>query len=879
MKRWWLLHALLLLVLAAGGLLAVVGGTPVQAQGATPQAVPPRGADQAAVLGPTATAPAAGPVLGSAQPSLSLRCLQAASAAGSGAAGAACDGPALRLPASNGRLPLWPLGQPYPRVAVVQGGQPPYRYELLRGEWPAGLEFDARSGMLFSTLLALHRRSEQFTIEFRDSAQPPQTVRQTFRLVRDKPQPPRLAASASRIVPDGDAVDNGSMRVYRLAADDLVVLMAPPAPAAGRGETESLPTGSPATLPSPPPSPSSAAASDTAAEDLRAILTPLVDLEYPTRPLFEAALSASQCRYFLELQKGERARLGAGTARDQPTVACTYRPDGQAHLPESAPATRRAEFAALLPPGKRQEIVLQARRLYELRSLPLPDWKAVPNCRCVAALKEDTIEAFFPPWHGRSPAPQLDFAAMNAINLLGLQFDADGLHGADPKFSDWTARSVPLARAAHRYGTRLNLVLHTADWAPLLRLKPQESELLADRLATGAAAWLNVSSEDTSTLLRPFLLPWSEPQRLFHGVTLFFDAVPPGADGDASVPFKTLLSDTVRRLVQEMRKLDEGPYVLNIVVPDDRMGQPGAFDWEELMRYVENGDVKKEPTLVTSDAASLGWQAFQAWIERKLEPRAERPTVTVRVMVLLREPTTNFKKTLRARIDRAETVTGQRRVNLLASIVPIVFQVDSAVPLPAPSALRGDAADPAEAAPASAPAAPKTRRRTADEFSQLKDDLAYYQWSFGGMGWWAMPEAQPEPADTKVEEMLPGNQAVKLLQINYPEMLQHVGNRPLCAWVCPDRQMFRLAFELLMLASAGMFLLVHEVHAVRRQGLPVQVLPLLLFLLGVLVGFALWTCDPGLHDFREVPVIFGTVMTLVVAGSAWLAFRKRIPVP
>src|SRR5205814_5946054 len=134
--------------------------------------------------------------------------------------------------------------------------------------------------------------------------------------------------------------------------------------------------------------------------------------------------------------------------------------------------------------------------------------------------------------------------------------------------------------------------------------------------------------------------------------------------------------------------------------------------------------------------------------------------VELRFLVLLTEPTTQSKKKLRSTIEAGAGLYGGDRRIFLRSVVPLLL-------LP-------------QASP-----------------EQYRDDLVYMQDNFGGVGFWPAPlTGQQFNADEQ-----------KALRNTFgPETSVGVSDA-LCSVVCPNRWIFRLAFELLLVAGAVCWLL------------------------------------------------------------------------
>jgi hypothetical protein len=821
-----------------------------------------------------------------------------------GPAAAACSGPALRFVHGGGRLPLWPLGQPYPRVTLVTGGMPPYTIEWLRGQSPVDLRFNERDGTLVSTQAAAVRRDYEFAVEVRDSAQPPQIVRQTFKLSQAHPPPPKPAASASaspQSTSDRDEVREGSVRVYRLTEAELGQLAPKPAQLA-QDELLNSPTGKQIQqalqalgfleegepLPQRPAEPQQAAGTDAKPPDyVYAMLKPLVDVEFPTRKQFEAALLARQCAYHaavMQVQASKAKTPMAGSPYECDYFDRTFPQAPTDKLSKEQQKSVKASFdafTALLPDALRQALLAKARKVYPLGEIKDYDlnkgrllaWQEAP-CACVEPLDRDVIYGLYQPWHAKAeaPVPKIDFSALHRISVFGVQFDNQGNYQMFPDEDTWKRKTDAMSHMALRHGTRLDLVVHRAAWTALLAQKQPDPRTVWTRAAENAVDLLDAKRDagfdnwqEFARLgwVRPFLA-WNEPRHVFDGITVFFDAAPTGEDGKH---YRQFLSGYVEALMEAMRRRPGRHYTLNIVAPDDQIGVEGAFDWSELLHYIKSAERSvparaRQASDAASPAASAASASWSLW--KHLFPSAQPiPDITLRVLVLLREPTTNYKKILRARADRSEVVKGEDRLAVLNSLVPVIFLPDAAVPPPEPEVQR-----PAEAASAPPPPA-EDKDLPKKQIKQLQDDLAYFEWSFGGVALWGLPR----------EGTAQGGTVEQALAKNFPGLRGNVGDTSFCRWVCPNRNIFRLSVELSLLMSLGLLLLYRQVNAVRQYGGTARLGVIGLVALTLFLAGALMACDPGLHALREGNSILIGVLAGILVVTLWFAVKPRVPHP
>ena len=203
-----------------------------------------------------------------------------------------------------------------------------------------------------------------------------------------------------------------------------------------------------------------------------------------------------------------------------------------------------------------------------------------------------------------------------------------------------------------------------------------------------------------------------------------------------------------------------------------------------------------------------------------------RNTVELRFLVLLHEPSGESNKALRRAIELSPALNGNDRRIFLRSVVPLLL-------LPQAS------------------------------LGKYRDDLVYMEDNFGGVGFW--------PAPLMEHQMFDDEQAKALRTTFGPDPGTGVGEA-VCGVVCPNRWLFRLAFELLLLLWAvGFALLQWRCEWRSRYGRYV--------LLGgippLLVGAALLQCDPALEALREGNAQLVALIAIPVIAALWALLKRK----
>ena len=79
-------------------------------------------------------------------------------------------------------LPEAKAGAAYEFPIRTEGGQPPFRWSIVEGDLPPGIELQA-SGTLRGTPTAARSQAYEFTLQVSDSSEPAQTYAQKFAVV------------------------------------------------------------------------------------------------------------------------------------------------------------------------------------------------------------------------------------------------------------------------------------------------------------------------------------------------------------------------------------------------------------------------------------------------------------------------------------------------------------------------------------------------------------------------------------------------------------------------------------------------------------------------------------------------------------------------
>ena len=735
---------------------------------------------------------------------------------------AACQ-PGLQLSLSPIALPTARMGVAYKSRQLVTGGASPYRFEVVDGSKPEGLDFGPDGSLAGRAIGPV--RPYSFTVQVADASSPALTVRQAYTMRVEPPPAPRPAvpASAPASAPAVAAAPAAApaprlpqVTSYMLLQEDLDDMFPKPkGPATAASDAvDGVPAPAPAAseprrrlrpkLNAPPP---------PYAEKMHAMLAPMLNIDYPTATLYASALEARRCTYYAaQLTEVTKTAVMANELQC-PTADGSAPPHaGNALLPPTL-------YADLLPEGVKRDLVAQAEWPHLLSEAAPVSWTD-NGCGCVPPLTQELVYGLYPFWQARAKeTQQIQFNLYNRIGYLGAQITDSG---EIVTATSLTPDNAGFVRTARRFGTKVDLIVHRSDWSRFLNLP--DGDVIVDRAVRDTVALIDAPYTDFSTRLKNFLLPfWDQPAHLFDGVTLYFDNAP--TDGAGKEKFRAFYRSFVHKLIAAMQK-SKRPYMLSIVVPDHELGADGAYGFEQLMGYIRLAQMPGNPRL-PEGAESADYIGTT--------------DITVNLLVLMHEPTGAGKKALRARVDNTEVIQGHRRVAFLNALAPVIFHSGGE---------------------------PKAPIESVDKV-RLDLDLAYFKWQYGGAAFWPMPQADTVNGQA-VDEGLATNYGFA----NKPGSVGGV-----CDLVCPHRSAVRLLFMGLLATGAVALGLYVWVCAVRRLG---RLYIAGLWLCGVLmlvVGLALLSCDPQLEHLRRGNSLLIALLAITVASGMYYSLRPRITPP
>ncbi len=383
---------------------------------------------------------------------------------------------------------------------------------------------------------------------------------------------------------------------------------------------------------------------------------------------------------------------------------------------------------------------------------------ALPDCGCAGRRDDNSLVYGFmpfwlaPPAAGASEAPPaeeaeeenpappgrlIDFGLVNRAAFYGLEFtvNEDGnlaLHNE----TAWTAGRRDFVNAAHQHRAKADLAITLTGWDSWSDVQIATA---VQNITAMTAPFARTDSTDLRSLWAAFPTILDAPQP--DGVTFVIN----GYDGtQRSVPGIERLTSLITLLQPALAARNQTiNLAFDLNIADTRGDHPVFSDLETLLT-------------------------------------GAKPLVDY-VLIFLERPTTDTKKTLRARMENG-VFRGIDRARVLRRIIPVV------PPAGHEHVLQGQAAN---APLGSAPPGP---------FSQLTDDLVYFQDNFAGIGFWPAPD--PSGSETDAINAIFQEQWFKPIMPEFLASFEADAERA-CTFICPNRSYFAAAMLLIFLVTAG----------------------------------------------------------------------------
>jgi len=765
-------------------------------------------------------------------------------------------------------LPAATENLPYTYRFRATGGEPPYAFREVGEGLPDGISLDADGNVRGATA---KRGRHTFMVELRDRWG--QGVRQRFALNVTGPRAPSAAKPAATPAAEPPiqtvpiAATQTPLRGRTLIdtwvlTGPLLEKIAPPAPpsppAAPEGEAGA--EGAPVAPPAPTPDPDGLdELSEAGAAQLATLLQPLVNVEYPTRALFAAALDTRVCAYAAGLT--DKVALETGKAapdaeqwRQRCVTAWQGPPPKTPPQLAEAPVRWQDLPATLLPPRVRAWLIEQAMQSHDAATATAPGWSGT-GCNCFVADAAGKVYGVVPNWSDAKQGPKIDFGLYDRLVGYAQPFDDDG--NVTPLEPD--AAQLDFLRAIHRYGSKLDVTLYRKDWQFLQRL-PDEAQRrrVAEQVARQALRLIDTPLRRLDTRWEDRIPGLAGDSHVGDGITLFLDQAPMPGDSRYAA-FDDFRDRLVYALIAEMRK-SHRHYTLNLMVQaadlvpalrnsdEPAPSATPAKPAQPASTAAARGKAVPAPAPAPSPqpvaaAAPWGFDRLLDYLVRAEEPRFQdgriaagpggyhsNTNVTVRYLVALPEPSTHSKKTLREAVENTASLAGTNRAILLRRILPLI-SVGSAAP------------------------------------RQVGDDMAYFNDNFGGVALWPQPVA-----DAGATHLIGTTLRSTILSGEARE-------GALCNLVCDWRWPLRAAFWLglgIVVVSLALFLFSCRVRALGR---PYQLYLVAAGIVPLVIGGLLLRCDPDLASADFSNRLLFAVLAIVILAMLVPLLKPKVQKP
>lgn len=369
---------------------------------------------------------------------------------------------------------------------------------------------------------------------------------------------------------------------------------------------------------------------------------------------------------------------------------------------------------------------------------------AMPGCNCVPPRNlpdNSAVYGFYPFWlspledasaeaEGTVPAPTpIDFGLISRVAFYGLEIKFEFPNAAPGdrnlqlnNVTHWVNMKRDFINSAHQHRAEVDLSFDLRNWVDW---SERELSYAIERIVehTGPINRFHDRSLAGIKNAIPTLFDAMQPD----GVTLIFEDYSGRPDEDINV---SKMISIIRQVQDELALRGQ---TVNV-----------AFDFSLI-------DVGANEALMND-------------LHELLVPGGDGEKTIDKILVFLERPTTETKKNLRARMDRGK-FRGAERSTVLRSFIPVV--PPSAHEFVKQRPLAGQDPDPNKEA-----------------FSQLRDDVVYFQDNFAGIGFWPVPMVDG-PETAKVSGII----ATEWNAATLPKQLALVQNSfdQVCTWSCPRR--------------------------------------------------------------------------------------------
>lgn len=446
------------------------------------------------------------------------------------------------------------------------------------------------------------------------------------------------------------------------------------------------------------------------------------------------------------------------------------------------------------------------------------------NCGCALDDLSGVVYGFYPYWDQKKGGQTINFRALNRVAYYGLTVDNTGefyLGSNSFDVHDGSAKPNEFVRVARQHNSKVDWLIQKDDWrGAWLALNSQSKKAMLKRIGDNIIDLLNAPLSNPGAKVASLIaFAGATHPRRGDGVTLYFPNYPEDEESTA------LFNEFYLRLRAEMNKHD---LWLNILVTQNTLasgknGMGGAFGLANLIHL------------------------------RKLRTAAEqggRPGAQDNgeyLLVLLNEPSSDAKKTLRLDMENDSMLHGADRADFLRSILPVIHFDDR-------------------------------------NWQQLEDDIVYARDNFGGMGFWAPDfDNLALPVTDASQSCLKSQQIFVCLLKNYRDQNLHDGlPGAIEVFACVHRWLLQSLMLFLMITGIVLIVLFFKFCKV-QEFIKVRFLwvQLLIVLPALLAFILLLLYDPYMQSLSEgnMPFFFSAGIIMIGVGVGYRFWRAQRQVP
>ena len=469
---------------------------------------------------------------------------------------------------------------------------------------------------------------------------------------------------------------------------------------------------------------------------------------------------------------------------------------------------------------------------------------------------------FLPYWLADGSVQAVDFSVLERIGFHGLQLGEDGRIKSDLRWSEGSDSGSYIARfinAAHRHRVKVDVTFYSSDWKTWdtdkvgNAVKAISNSIRQDFRDDSRDDQVSAVLERLLRKLLPFVVDNSTVRA--DGVNLYFDSYENASDA----PKMREIVKTLHENLQRER-------------PDARLNIMLGLNWSRIKKASNEGTL--------DDIKGIDKELFTALEDILVaksgtdpDPESDTDMIEHVFVFLPQENTSHAKKLLRRVIETAFDGKGANRRTVLRKTVPIITTLPDAVP--------------------------------ADYFNeggQFVEDLIYLQDNFAGVGLWPLPmeprdddsEDEASQDETSENETSADDLAESHAEAIGARLIDVYGaglglgllsaeidifKQKLCDFACPNRWLFRIAFDFL-----AAWLVIYGLLAVwncKLRNFYQRRSPYFIaygLVTAMIFGVSL-VCDPFLKQRENVVMLAIIVLLVAFIGVRYIgrATRPRMP--